>query len=838
MVAEQNPGVSIPIPDFAAETWEALTKDGLLPRDHNGNLQAYSPRLDGMCRPVPNAVLKIPTGGGKTWLAVGALSRIFSSYLGTNNGFVLWIVPNEAIYSQTLRQLRNRQHPIRQLLDQVSAGRTVILEKDDPLHAADVGANLCVMILMLQSANRETKETLKMFRDRGDVYGFVPPEGDQKAHQQLRAENTNLDAYAPANELGSFWPMVKDSLGNALRLIRPVVVMDEGHKATSAEAFKTLYGFNPSFVLELTATPKVVKATDTSPARPPNVLVNVTGAELDREGMIKMPLDLDSRQGTDWHDTLRAGMERLDELQRTADTYRAESDRYIRPIMLVQVERTGSDTQDGQNIHAYDVEAWLKEQWGLQDSEIAIKTADQNDLADPENLDLLAETNRVRVIITKQALQEGWDCPFAYVLCALAASSSSLAMTQLIGRILRQPGAEKTGVDSLDQCYVITHQASTGDVVRSVKKGLEQDGLGDLVEQIRYDDRGEPVGPRQIDRRDRFRDTPIYLPQVLKNAENGLRNLDYETDVLYQLDWNEVDIGAIFDDFQPGVTRSPAAQLTHFEITDGGIQTQGRGMTTESRHYDPVYITRMLVDIVPNPWIARQIVGQVEQSLRSKGFTDEQLGDISGLILDRLRAQLSSERDRRAEILFHRELAAGRIQFRLRLDAKLNWQMPVADMTALPERARKLRRSDDTALQLSLFEPVYEEEFNSDEREVAVYLDEYETIQWWHRNVARNQYSLQGWRRGNIYPDFVCALGPMGETTRLAVIETKGEFLGGTVDTEYKRKLLDLLSEKFSLDQTTPVGTFEIREDNVTSFRGQMVMLDDWQVDLQKVLSG
>ncbi len=89
-------------------------------------------------------------------------------------------------------------------------------------------------------------------------------------------------------------------------------------------------------------------------------------------------------------------------------------------------------------------------------------------------------TNRVRVIIPKQALQEGWDCPFAYVLCSLSASHNAAALTQLVGRILRQPHAQKTGVAALDECYVVTHHADTATVVTAIKSGLEEDGLGDL----------------------------------------------------------------------------------------------------------------------------------------------------------------------------------------------------------------------------------------------------------------------------------------------------------------------------------------------------------------------
>jgi len=336
------------------------------------------------------------------------------------------------------------------------------------------------MLLMLQSANRQTRESLKMFQDRGDVHGFFPDEGDQEAHRRVLDAIPNLDSYGKAGDAGSFWPMVKDSLGNALRLIRPVVVMDEGHRAISELAFATLYGFNPCFVLELSATPKDVAAVGGHKprlARPANILVEVSGTELDREGMIKMPLNLDPRQGADWRATLAVALERLNAIDREAQRLQAERGRYIRPIMLVQVERTGEDQRDGKRVHALDAKDWLKTA-GLDDAEIAIKTADTNDLNNPENQDLLLPTNRVRAIITKQALQEGWDCPFAYVLCSLSASSNLSSMTQLVGRILRQPQAEKTGVAVLDECHVITHHADTADVVQAIKTGFGRRRFG------------------------------------------------------------------------------------------------------------------------------------------------------------------------------------------------------------------------------------------------------------------------------------------------------------------------------------------------------------------------
>ncbi|MYE00924.1 MAG: type III restriction endonuclease subunit R, partial [Alphaproteobacteria bacterium] len=470
-LAASRPDLNLLVPEFVQDAWRAMEGENRLPASRAA--YPFSAREDGCGRPVPNAVLKVPTGGGKTWLAVSAVSRIMGRYLGRNTGFVLWIVPNEAIYSQTLRNLKDREHHYRQALDRAAGGpdRVRIMQKTDTLKAQDVEASLCVMLLMLQSANRQTRETLKMFQDRGDVHGFCPPDGRQQAHREALARTPSLDAY------DDLYPQVKDSLGNALRIIRPVVVMDEGHRAISDLAYKTLYGFNPCFVLELTATPKDVKARggkNPKPARFANVLVDVTGRELDREGMVKMPLNLDSRQGTDWRATLNTALEKLKALDAEAERLRADRNRYIRPIMLVQVERTGSDQRESDHIHAEDVKELLLTV-GFDEAEVTIKTAERNDLRQPENQDLLSPFNRVKVIITKQALQEGWDCPFAYVLCALAASSGRQALTQLVGRILRQPHAAKTGVSVLDECHIVTHHAKTASVVSAIKSGLEQD---------------------------------------------------------------------------------------------------------------------------------------------------------------------------------------------------------------------------------------------------------------------------------------------------------------------------------------------------------------------------
>jgi type III restriction enzyme len=836
---ESDPDLIRDVPDFPARTWEAMKAAGKLPESRLGI--PYSSRFDGVGRAVPNMVFKVPTGGGKTYLAVSALSKIFGRYMGKHTGFVLWIVPNEAIFSQTKRQLTDRQHPYRQMLDVLSGNAVRLLEKDDRLDAREVESHLCVMLLMLQSSNRENKDSLKMFRDRGDVQGFFPPEGDQEAHAVALQLTTNLDIYDLAGSSYP-WPMVKDSLGNALRLIRPVVVMDEGHKAISDLAFATLYGFNPCFVLELTATPKDVAAStgkNPKPARHANVLVEVKGIDLDREGMIKMPLNLDPHAGSDWRHTLAAALNRINDLDAAARQFHAETGRYIRPILLVQAERTGGDQRDGSHVHALDVKEWLNTVGGLDEAEIAVKTADTNDLAAPENLDLAASSNRVRVIITKQALQEGWDCPFAYVLCALAASSNLSAMTQLVGRILRQPHAEKTGVAELDECYVITHHADTSAVVNAIKSGLEEDGLGDLVKEIRTCDSSKGQGARTVQRRAKLARAEIYLPLLLRVADGQTRPLDYEEDILYALDWQELDVAPLVA-LIPGNASSAERQMRRIRLADSGderIVAELAGVSSETLVFDAPYAVRLISDIVPNAWQAREIVGQLLDGLRAGGFSDGKLGGLSGLIVETLRDWLDKQRDAKAESLFRAEVAAGRIQFRLRADGH-NWRMPFVAETFEPENAEQLVSKTGGPLEKSLFSPIFKGDFSSqDEREIAVYLDGDSALSWWHRNVARSNYALQGWRRERIYPDFIFAMQRTGTDNRLVVLEMKGLHLAGNPDTLYKQSVLQLMSGAFAVEKAPRIGELELVVEDGTTIECDLVLMTEWKTRIPSFLT-
>ena len=135
--------------DWARDAWEAVSA------------RPYTRRTTGTGKPLPSFCLKIPTGGGKTLLATRVIDLVHSKLLYRQTGLVLWIVPTTQIYRQTLIALKDRDHPYRQQLDLASAGRTLVLEKTSGFRPADVADSLCILMLMLPSANRETKEQLR-----------------------------------------------------------------------------------------------------------------------------------------------------------------------------------------------------------------------------------------------------------------------------------------------------------------------------------------------------------------------------------------------------------------------------------------------------------------------------------------------------------------------------------------------------------------------------------------------------------------------------------------------------------------------------------------------------
>ena len=346
--ALRNTGVDISIlneaQNYPQAAWNTLKESGEVARSAGD----YVPRTDDANRPIPHICFKVPTGGGKTLLAAAALER-----LNQQTGLVLWIVPSRAIYAQTKAALWNREHPYRQMLERASAGRVKMLEKDDPFNQADVDNYLCVMLLMLPAANRQKgKEFLRMFKDSGRYPSFFG-DGDNPL-----SDGSLMETY-PDLECNVEGGTIKHSLYNVLKIVRPVVVLDEAHKAYGAknpEANKefadSINRLDPQLVIELSATPNQGIS---------NLLVDIEGPDLRKEEMIKLPVQVSSFSKTGWGATLEEAVTQLEKLEKEAKAFETQTGRYIRPIAVVRVEFTGKDQINSERVHAEHVRAFLIE---------------------------------------------------------------------------------------------------------------------------------------------------------------------------------------------------------------------------------------------------------------------------------------------------------------------------------------------------------------------------------------------------------------------------------------------------------------------------------------------
>lgn len=393
---------------------------------------------------VPHVCAKVPTAGGKTFIAVNAIDRIFTAFAEYNPSrpkFVVWLVPSLTILEQTVKNLSNIDHPYRQRLNDLFNGRVQIYEKADVLQGAGFNADsvqgqLSVVVMSFDSLKANNKENRKAFQENGYLASFLN------------------------NIIGSVEPLEgtdPTALINVMRSLNPVVVVDESHNAESSLSVDMLRNLNPSFIFDLTATPR-----DNS-----NIISYVDALRLKKQNMVKLPVIVANQHSQE--DVVMAALNMRCQLEEFAKAEEDKGGDYIRPIVLFQAEpKNKEDTTTFEKVKQLLIDL------NIPPEQIAIKTANINEL---KNIDLMDKGCPIRYIITVNALKEGWDCPFAYVLATLANKSSLIDVTQILGRVLRMPHTRKHRIELLNLSYVFTASAQFQNTLDQVVAGLNKAGF-------------------------------------------------------------------------------------------------------------------------------------------------------------------------------------------------------------------------------------------------------------------------------------------------------------------------------------------------------------------------
>ncbi len=414
-----------------------------------GRGNPYNP-LSGFPADMPYFCLRVPTGGGKTWLAAKSVQLVNTHLLRCEHSVIVWLVPSKPIREQTIKALKDRNHPYHVALREVGPITVLDLEEAKSVTRATLDSSTTIIVATRQAFQVEDEESRKVYQSSGALMhhfdNLSPSQRDE-----LLTDGEGSERTTPY------------SLANVLRLRRPFVVVDEAHNSRTELAFDMLARFRPSGVMELTATPDLERT-------PSNVLHSVSAAELKAEEMIKLPVVLETEPN--WQQCLADAIGRRDALHKLADEERRAGAPYLRPIVLIQAEprRAGVETLDFEKVRQE-----LITNHAIPASEIVVATGEEKGLEQIDadyRLGIADPACPVKFVITQKALAEGWDCPSAYILVSMAALHSATAVEQLLGRVLRQPDASHRQARALNQSYAFVVSRNFAETAAALRDRL------------------------------------------------------------------------------------------------------------------------------------------------------------------------------------------------------------------------------------------------------------------------------------------------------------------------------------------------------------------------------
>ena len=423
------------------EYWKGILGEFTIAPD--GTEQGMRPYRDN----IPGAIhvaIKVPTAGGKTFIACNALHTISQNLFGNKLKTVVWLVPWSNLLQQTVANLSNPNHPYRQKLNALFGNRVEVYEKEQLLQGANfnpttVTEQLNILVFSFSSLriNPRKQDDRKIYQQNGHLEAF---------------RNTIIDSEAilPDTE--------ETALINVIRSLNPVVVVDESHNAESDLSVEMLKNLNPSLVLDLTATPK----------QNSNIISFASALALKRENMVKLPVTVYNHHKKE--EVISSALNLQRQLELLAEKEAQSTGKHIRPIVLFQAQSNikGKDNTTFDKIK----EKLLKLK--IPEEQIKIKVSGRDEL---KNIDLNDKDCPVRYIITVNALKEGWDCPNAYILASLADKSSAVDVEQILGRILRLPYTRKHSVNLLNLSFVLTASSKFRETLDNIIKGLQESGF-------------------------------------------------------------------------------------------------------------------------------------------------------------------------------------------------------------------------------------------------------------------------------------------------------------------------------------------------------------------------
>lgn len=779
------------------------------------------PSYNNAIERVPHVCMKVPTGGGKTFMACASVRRIFDALPTGKPQVVVWLVPSDSILTQTVRNLSDANHPYRQKLDQDFAGHVGVYSKEMLLNGQNFSPDtvreiltVCIMSYGSLRIDSKKKDVRKVYQENGNLFRFADFFRDKDA---LLADTPDT------------------ALIQVLRHLEPVVIVDESHNAGSDLSVEMLNNLNPSFVLDLTATPR----------KNSNIISYVDARELKKEHMVKLPVVVYNR--TTRQSVIQDAIQLRGSIEKEAIAAEEAGGKYIRPIVLFQAQPKTSDNSD-----TFDKIKALLMDMGIPEEQIAVKTSNVDDL---KGRDLMSRDCPVRYIITVNALKEGWDCPFAYILASLANRTSTVDVEQILGRILRQPYAMQHASPLLNTSYVLTNSVDFHSTLEKIVAGLNKAGfsrkdyrIGEVIETPQA-----PVQPETVQTEIPMKPTPAEDTfedintqevrtalesgdaagsSVVKMVQEATQQAESYTEAVSTPDdgfmggelgdmlkqnamqpylVEEVSslripqfflrsvpdlFGGEFELLEPenlseGFSLAGQDAQVHFELATGDmyrvdVEEKGEAVPKYKRADSELseYIRNRLAQLPPEKKIQSCTNMLCAQINRNNRYAAAEINDyvrriVAGMTADELAAMETAIPTYAAKI---QEKVKG-LEEAYREDQFLRWLDTGKIVCRESYTLRPVITPADTtdAIPKSLYE-AEKNDMNNGEHELIDAVVALGNVKWWHRIIERNDFRLNGYI--NHYPDFMV----MTNSGKLVLIEYKGDDRDNS-DSERKLKL-------------------------------------------------
>ncbi|PIQ91862.1 MAG: hypothetical protein COV70_01835 [Parcubacteria group bacterium CG11_big_fil_rev_8_21_14_0_20_39_22] len=683
---------------------------------------------------VPFVCIKIPTGGGKTLVGCHAVEKIMAGALQhkLDRGIVLWFTPSEAIKTQTLKKFKDRKDWHRRVLDEAFDNSVKVFSNEEALsiRKEDVNDNLCIVISSLEAFRKEKslQNKYKVYQENGTLLTHF--------------ENIDEPDYLERDSEGS----VINSLANVVRLSNSLIVIDEGHKTTTKLSIDFLKDLNPSFIVEYTATPRSES----------NILVEIHASELKDEQMVKIPIVLES--SAQWQNSVTRGIEKRIELEKDAKKIKGE---YIRPIALLQAQ---PKSKDGHSVTVEHLKDFLLER-KISADEIAIKTSEKNEL---EGVDLFSKSCKIRYIITVNALAEGWDCSFAYILVSVANLGSKIAVEQIIGRIIRLPYAKRKANEDFNRSYVFASARDFNEAAGQIISGLESNGYSrsDLISADKKDATYELEAKKAVS-------------DVLKVPMMALEGDQLSFEDLIGNDFELAKQDHKFE-FQIHYDNDGRAII---DIQKDDEWMRGAQMYLKLRYSDKNYTKSELVQ-----WLDKKLRFPLLEKSDKVSFLDKA---IEYQLKTRTLSELSVNRyvlaDRMSESINGVLEKYAKEKFDTLLQKK---KIGAMSFEAFPNTI-SLKQAVPQEFNRNYYEKI--DKLNGEELGFVqrLDLDTLPNIKYWVRSREKiDPFYIQGWKRGKFYPDFI-AVTKKGQ---IIALEWKGADRISNEDTAYKIEIGEVWS--------------------------------------------